>query len=137
MPCNKFISYIPPHHKHIKARMNMEHKATEAALYENTHYRCWHLPIFPGRRQPSIFGTTGLNFRVRDGNGWTPCVINRLLIVTSFGSPSWTFPATTRLTAECSGDGGLHHRSQKERHPGDLQGRHRNQSIIPQTQQRL
>ena len=38
--------------------------------------RCWHLPIFPGRRQPSIFGTTGLNFRVRDGNGWTPCVIN-------------------------------------------------------------
>ena len=38
--------------------------------------RCLHLPIFPGRRQPSIFGTTGLNFRVRDGNGWTPCVIN-------------------------------------------------------------
>ena len=39
LPCNKFFSYIPPHHKHIKARMNMEHKATEAALYENTHYR--------------------------------------------------------------------------------------------------
>ena len=42
---------------------------------------CWHLPIFPGRRQPSIFGTTGLNFRVRDGNGWTPCVINTNLFV--------------------------------------------------------
>ena len=34
------------------------------------------LPIFPGRHQPSIFGTTELNFRVRDGNGWTLSVIN-------------------------------------------------------------
>ena len=37
---------------------------------------CWHLPIFPGRHQPSIFGTNELNFRVRDGNGWTLIVIN-------------------------------------------------------------
>ena len=37
---------------------------------------CWHLPIFTARRQTTIFGTTGLNFRVRYGNGWTPCVIN-------------------------------------------------------------
>ena len=37
---------------------------------------CWHLPIVPGRRQPSIFGTNELNFRVRDGNGWTLIVIN-------------------------------------------------------------
>ena len=29
---------------------------------------CWHLPIFPGRHQPSIFGTTELNFCVRYGN---------------------------------------------------------------------
>ena len=35
----------------------------------------WRLPIFPGRHQPSIFGTTELNFRVRDGNGWTLSVI--------------------------------------------------------------
>ena len=27
-----------------------------------------HLPIFPGRLQPSIFGTIELNFCVRDGN---------------------------------------------------------------------
>ena len=26
-------------------------------------------PIFPGRRQPSIFGARELNFRVRDGYG--------------------------------------------------------------------
>ena len=34
-------------------------------------YECWHLPIFPGRHHPSIFGTIELNFRVRHGNGWT------------------------------------------------------------------
>ena len=34
------------------------------------------LPIFPGRRQPSIFGANELNFRVRDGNGWTLIAIN-------------------------------------------------------------
>ena len=33
------------------------------------------LPIFPGRLQPSIFGTTELNFCVRNGNRWNLCVI--------------------------------------------------------------
>ena len=37
---------------------------------------CRHRPIFPGRFQPSIFGTVELNYRVRDGNGWTLNVIN-------------------------------------------------------------
>ena len=44
---------------------------------------CWHLPIFPGRRQPSIFGTIGLNFCVRYGNRWTPYVINTNFIQTA------------------------------------------------------
>ena len=35
---------------------------------------CWRIPIFPGRLQPSIFGTTELNFCVRNGNRWTLCV---------------------------------------------------------------
>ena len=35
---------------------------------------CWHRPIFPGRFQPSIVGTDELNFRVRNGNGWTLAV---------------------------------------------------------------
>ena len=35
---------------------------------------CWHRPIFPGRFQPSILGTDELNFRVRNGNGWTLAV---------------------------------------------------------------
>ena len=34
------------------------------------------LPIFPGRRQPSIVGANELNFRVRDGNGWTLTAIS-------------------------------------------------------------
>ena len=37
---------------------------------------CWQIPIFPGRLQPSIFGTSELNFRVRNGNGWTLTVKN-------------------------------------------------------------
>ena len=34
------------------------------------------LPIFPGRRQPSIVGSDELNYRVRNGNGWTLILIN-------------------------------------------------------------
>ena len=34
------------------------------------------LPIFPGRRRPSIFGASELNCRVRDGNGWTLTAIS-------------------------------------------------------------
>ena len=36
--------------------------------------KCRLWAIFPGRRQPSIFATAALNFRVRNGNGWTHCV---------------------------------------------------------------
>ena len=49
------------------------------------------LPIFPGRRQPSIFGASELNCRVRDGNGWTLTAIStdfvgrfRVSILTAF-----------------------------------------------------
>ena len=34
------------------------------------------LPIFPVRLQTSIFGAGELNFRVRDGNGWTLALIS-------------------------------------------------------------
>ena len=34
------------------------------------------LPIFPGRRQPSIVGRDELNYRVRNGNGWTLILIS-------------------------------------------------------------
>ncbi len=38
------------------------------------------LPIFPARLQASIFGAGELNFRVRDGNGWTLTAINTNLL---------------------------------------------------------
>ena len=38
------------------------------------------LPIFPARLQASIFGRSELNFRVRDGNGWTLTAINTNLL---------------------------------------------------------
>ena len=34
------------------------------------------LPIFPARLQASIVGRNELNFRVRNGNGWTLILIN-------------------------------------------------------------
>ena len=37
---------------------------------------CRRLPIFPGRFQPSIFGASELNCRVRDGNGCTLTAIS-------------------------------------------------------------
>ncbi len=49
---------------------------TKALRNRSALYICWHLPIFPGRRQPSIVGTTELNFCVRNGNRWTLCVID-------------------------------------------------------------
>ena len=55
---------------------------------------CWHWPIFPSRRQPSIFGTAELNFRVRNGNGWTLTVKN-----TNYGK--WLTSNTTIKLTSC------------------------------------
>ena len=46
---------------------------------------CWLRPIFPDSFPSSIFGTAQLNFRVRNGNGWTLCVKN-----TNRGAPPGT-----------------------------------------------
>ena len=62
-------------------------------------FLCWRTPIFPGRHQPSIFGTNELNFRVRDGNGWTLVVINTNYSFVS-GSPD-SFYILPRLCANC------------------------------------
>ena len=42
------------------------------------------LPIFPGRRQPSIFGASELNCRVRNGNGWTLTAISTDCVAVDF-----------------------------------------------------
>ena len=48
----------------------------EGVRSTNSLFKCWRLPIFPGRRQPSIVGADELNCRVRDGNGWTLIAIS-------------------------------------------------------------
>ena len=57
---------------------------------------CWRLPIFPDRHQSSIVGTSELNFRVRNGNGWTLTVKNTNYVIginrykhINFSSPKW------------------------------------------------
>ena len=44
------------------------------------------LPIFPGRLQPSIVSRSELNFRVRDGNGWTLALISTNCIATAIAA---------------------------------------------------
>ena len=51
------------------------HKKTAAAVSQLL-LLCWHRAIFPVRRQTSIFATDELNFRVRNGNGWTLALIS-------------------------------------------------------------
>ena len=57
--------------------------------------KCWHLLIFPGSCPPSIFSASELNFRVRNGNGWTLTAINTNLLAPDVRLEL----TTTRLTA--------------------------------------
>ena len=45
-------------------------------LYRLSYGGMLALPIFPDRFQSSIVGRNELNFRVRDGNGWTLILIS-------------------------------------------------------------
>ena len=56
---------------------------------------CWHCPIFPVRRQTSIFGTGELNCRVRNGNGWTLTAKS-----TNCGTPSGTRTLDTLIKSQ-------------------------------------
>ena len=58
---------VSPQNDHLKNKKEEQRKLFFFVLA---------LPIFPGRRQPSIFGASELNFRVRNGNGWTLTAIN-------------------------------------------------------------
>ena len=53
------------------------------------------LPIFPARLQASIFGRSELNFRVRNGNGWTLTAKN-----TNYGTPSGTRTLDTLIKSQ-------------------------------------
>ena len=58
------------------------------------------LPIFPARLQASIFGRSELNFRVRNGNGWTLALINTNLIFCASGFAYSNFKPAQRLKFE-------------------------------------
>ena len=49
------------------------------------------LPIFPGRLQPSIVGRSELNFRVRNGNGWTLALISTNYLSPQYGNKHIVF----------------------------------------------
>ena len=71
------------------------------------------LPIFPGRRQPSIVGRDELNYRVRNGNGWTLALIstnysfgfpkNKLIIMFSTHSVNRKFGDPYRIRTDVNG----------------------------------
>ena len=54
----------------------MEEYEKRSGLVRPDRFIVLALPIFPGRLQPSIVGRSELNFRVRNGNGWTLALIN-------------------------------------------------------------
>ena len=60
------------------------------------------LPIFPGRRQPSIVGADELNFCVRNGNRWTLTAISTNSISSS--TPALDFVILSRFRAFVNGD---------------------------------
>ena len=49
---------------------------TRVSLSPDWSPMCRRRPIFPGRFHPSIVGARKLNYRVRNGNGWTLAAIN-------------------------------------------------------------
>ena len=53
-------------------------------LHSQSLFLCRHCAIFPVRRQTSIVATDELNFRVRNGNGWTLVVIDTNFVVANF-----------------------------------------------------
>ena len=90
---------LPPHGARIARRMACACTEKNSRPIGRLLFQCWRTPIFPGRHQPSIFGTNELNFRVRDGNGWTLVVINTNYSLSS-GSPD-SFIIIPLLSPDC------------------------------------
>ena len=59
------------------------------------------LPIFPGRRQPSIVGAGELNFCVRYGNRWTLTAISTNLFNFFISSLALKCAYHTTLKSSC------------------------------------
>ena len=59
------------------------------------------LPIFPGRRQPSIVGAGELNFCVRYGNRWTLTAISTNLFNFFLSNLALKYGYYTTLSSSC------------------------------------
>ena len=79
----KQLSQQKPNAKCVRLLNIMGKDKKIAPLLGNYFRKCRHRPIFPGRFQPSIFGTNELNYRVRNGNGWTLTVINTDYVIST------------------------------------------------------
>ena len=55
----------------VNIKRKIKIKKRKTAVFTAVLLLCRHRLIFPGRFQPSIVSTDELNYRVRDGNGWT------------------------------------------------------------------
>ena len=71
---SQYISWDLPHHRKTGCAELSKNEREVRTSGLTSVVSCWRIPIFPGRRQPSIVGTTELNFCVRNGNRWTLCV---------------------------------------------------------------
>ena len=77
--------------KYINGRIKMLSQGTFLELFDSAGVfnqieseKCWHWPIFPARRQASIFGSAQLNLCVRNGYRWTLCDSNTNFFVSLF-----------------------------------------------------
>ena len=73
--CRKGFSIKAPI-KRVRLKARSEKRTKKTTILLDDRFGCWHQPIVPGRLQPSIVGTSELNFCVRNGNRWTLVVIN-------------------------------------------------------------
>ena len=84
VPCH-FIDFrqvnCPEIGADLSAVIGRCHENKKEDCQSNLLIECRHLPIFPVRRQTSIFGACELNYCVRNGNRWTLAAINTYYLI--------------------------------------------------------
>ena len=86
----------PTRHTSVRFSCCHSHNVSQQTGHKKDSHMDCHpyvsaLPIFPGRRQPSILGAGELNCRVRKGNGWTLTAISTDFVAVDFVSLASTY----------------------------------------------
>ena len=72
-PSNQFMMQCIVHIPHIQnVLLHKKEKPREKSPWAFLPFKSRQRPTFPQPHGCSIIGPGGLNFRVRDGNGWNP-----------------------------------------------------------------